>query len=268
MKTKTGFLLAIALVALIIVLDCTKAHALAEIFVTNTRDSVVCATVLKDGAGCRFCSPWDIVLQDRFCQSSCIPHTSMVKAHAFASPPFSGDVADFISVKFPEDWGQALDGFKAPIPSFLVTKDSIHVSMGIVGPPYPLSITGRLFNNYDCPNLRSRFEVYVYDKNTPLAPIYHGWASLEGFTKSGDITGTLTPYGSDSVVVTYNFSTNISYAGDINNLVVRLFTLGSGNYSPSGTPTLTEWGLVILVALIVASAVFIMLRRRKVAVLA
>jgi hypothetical protein len=33
-----------------------------------------------------------------------------------------------------------------------------------------------------------------------------------------------------------------------------------------GTPTMTQWGIIILVGLIVASGVFVMLRRRKTAV--
>jgi hypothetical protein len=78
-----------------------------------------------------------------------------------------------------------------------------------------------------------------------------------------DTTGiVVTFFESDSVHVTVDRYDTVSFSGPADSLIMEGVLAGRA----ANVPTVTQWGLIILVALVVVSTIFIMLRKRKAAV--
>lgn len=107
--------------------------------------------------------------------------------------------------------------------------------------------------------------VKVYPVGDPNNPLFSGTITLNGGRET--VTGDYLPGGPPSFVydtvpgeLHIDFWTNFVYGGDINDLVLFVWGPDRG----ANVPTTTFWGILVLVALIVASGVFVMVKRRRV----
>jgi hypothetical protein len=265
MAKKSFLVLVMAFMAMIVGLNYSEVHAWSEATVGFDASGGKVATVCKACNGCIDSRDYQAGATSLDCQSGPNANGSQVNAHVSGNPPFSALVADALKIDF-GDWGQGLVVL-GPQPEFLETYDTVQVSMSIPTPETQLNIQSRLRINFECPNLWSRFEVEVKDVSTsPPTRIYYGYAYLTGspqggYVLQGNVPGTVQQEGIWYVAV-FDHDEAFTFEGDVNDLRVWVKTFGSANLGPA-VPTLTQWGAIILVALLIASAVFIMLRRRK-----
>ena len=263
-------LLVIAVIAIIVALDCTDVLALGEGRATNALTNVKVATVLNDAAGCLQSTGWVVGPALAFCQSGpCVAHLSWIYSNARGVVPWDVWVADKAHV-WSTDWAIGLKGEPA---LFLDVYDSIHVTLVPAGAGiFTLNITGILSLNYPCPNVRSGFHAYVYD-NAAGITLFDGWAMLQGDPKPPYyVLQTNVPGGGysashpggayDWTTVTFNYSINIAFAGNPNDLEVYLLKTDAINYSPS-IPTLSEVGLIVLVVALVGTGVALLWWRKR-----
>jgi hypothetical protein len=223
------------------------------------------ATVLKGASGCLQSSGWVPGPATQFCQSGPNGNGSWIYSNARGATPWDAWVADQAHV-WSTDWAIGLKGEPA---FFLDAYDSIRVTLvSAGGNNYTLSITGKLSLNYHGPNVRSGFHAYVY--GAAGAELANLWAMLQGDEKSPFyVLQTNIPAGSITItqpggwtIATFNYSANIVYAGNPNDLEVYLRKTDWVNYSP-GVPVMTEIGIIILAVTLVMTGVGIILVEEK-----
>ncbi|HEX7402266.1 MAG TPA: hypothetical protein VF369_08815 [candidate division Zixibacteria bacterium] len=263
MKKKYCLLFVIAIITIICALNYTNVQA-GEVRSANTQTNVTVATVLKGASGCLQSSGWVAGPATKFCKSGPNGNGSWIYSNARGAAPWDAWVADSAHV-WSDDWAIGLKGDKA---FFLDAYDSIRVTMvSAGGNNYTVSITGKLSINYNCPNVRSGFEASIdstHITQTPGRPdVFSRWALLQGSPNSpGYLLQTNIPSGSITItqpgggwtVATFNYSTNIVYAGSPNDLEVYLKKMDWINYNP-GIPTMTEIGIIILAVTLVITAI-------------
>jgi hypothetical protein len=121
----------------------------------------------------------------------------------------------------------------------------------------------------------STFRIWVLKKNGDQVPDGYGKIHLfggpanapdrvvcEGFISTDDIN--VVQLTDDTTRVTINHTFPIEFVGDADSLCIKV-DKKDVSWRPFATPATTQWGIIILVVLIVSSGVFIMLRRRKAA---
>ena len=257
MKNKYCKLCVIAIIAMIVALSYTNVQA-GEVRSTNAQTNVKVATVLKGASGCLHTSGWVPGPATQFCQSGPNGNGSWIYSNAWGDDPWDAWVADQAHV-WSTDWAIGLKGGPAV---FIDAYDSIRVTLDSIGvDTFTVSITGKLSLNYAGPNVRSEFHAYVY--GAAGAELADNWAMLQGDEKSpyyllqtniplGSIT--ITQPGGGWTIATFNYSTNIVYAGNPNDLEVYLRKTDWVNYSP-GVPVMTEIGIIILAVTLVMTGV-------------
>jgi hypothetical protein len=212
---------------------------------------------------------------------TCPPHTPDPPCYAFATrgdPPGTRSrahalawrgqqpkaaVSSFLKV-LPGDWAHA-KGFDS-----LTVSDTVDCSIRhLSGSSYRLRAKGliRVFPAGAPMQLDwADIELRVHENGGEESSFW-GAIALTGYGSSprGDFIGwtlhdSLLADGSRQV--SFDDSVTLTYTGVQDSLVLDLLAKDFA----ANVPTMTQWGIVILVALIMGSAVFIMVRRRRAAV--
>jgi hypothetical protein len=272
MRNKYCLLLMITIMVMIFALNITNAQA-GEVRSANTQTNVKVATSLKGATSCLQSSGWVAGPATEFCRSGPNTNGSTIYSNARGATPWDAWVADSAQV-WSDDWAIGLKGEKGV---FIDAYDSIRVTLvSTGGNNYTVSITGKLSLNYPGPNVRSGFEAYVdstHITNTLGKPhFFSSWALLQGDATSpyyklqtsiplGSIT--ITQPGGGWTIATFNYSTNIVYAGSQNDLEVLLRKTDWVDYNPGAVPAMTEIGIIILVITLVISGIGLYWWRKK-----
>jgi hypothetical protein len=158
----------------------------------------------------------------------------------------------------PQDWAWAKD--IAGPPDTVVDADTFDVRAAYAASKCSIFVKGlvKLHPSW-CGNEWDGFEVAAYESGTQYTA-FSGWGKLWAGGSVGTIRADSTVvHPHDSLYVYYDWDTVVVYTGDSDSLMVGLYkTERTWN-----VPTTTQWGVIVLVGLIVASGVFIGLRRRK-----
>ena len=261
MKRTCLTLLMISVAILVVAWDCSESQATARSTAGLVWTSVQAATNCNNGNVCNQAAA-GLGNNNVFCQSQNANGT-WVKASARAWVPWRVAVAVNMQVKWP-DWAWGKEETKMPNPD-VVIGDSIEVVANYIpGPPrVAIHIKGNA-KSYPtwCGNNWSKFEVAAYEKHTNDT-CFAGWAQLVGNAgPSGTIPTDWDTTINDTIFVTYDYYDTVSYSGIGDSLMIEIIKRERG----WNVPTTTQWGIIILVVLIVSSAVFIGLRRRRAAV--
>jgi hypothetical protein len=154
----------------------------------------------------------------------------------------------------------------------VVVEDTVECQLTLIsGTTYELSTKGRM----KCYPAGAADETWAYeevsiyeegnDSNSPfygkivLVPFrYH---ALGGYANDTSFHDSIV---SDTLILTFDARDTVTYTGDPDKLTLRAVAHKRG----ANVPTTTEWGVIALVALLVSSAVFIMLRKKKASVAA
>jgi hypothetical protein len=258
---------------------------LAVTFVSNALDYEEAGAVTKArsemnwtesmaATNCRDCTPCrDDETGDQNTSAECTSgpnaRNTIVWAYAEARKgmPYWVFVHDTIRAAY-SDWAWAKGGPKDP--GYVHIQDSLHANvMCYPGSPtvIDLQIMGfmRICPEW-CSNARTWFKVRLWEKHTNHM-CFDGEARLTGghlprLTCTGDISTTdftVTTLGDTTwarINKLYSF-----YCDDVNcdSLALELTEYKRAYY----VPTVTQWGIIVLVALLIVSAVFVMLKRRK-----
>lgn len=185
-------------------------------------------------------------------------------ANATAAPPFwQVDVQELGKFAW-EDYGHGKGEEKV---AFVILTDTTTVQIqNVIGNLYKIWTKGKMTMYPDgLTDAWINVLVKVYSSTNPATPIRSGEIRLTPGQKV--VSGFFHPdsfYYVRGVTDTLRYSDTdtFTYIGDINNLILE----ASCPLRGSNVPTTTQWGVCILVGLIVTSGVFIMLRRKKAAV--
>jgi hypothetical protein len=163
---------------------------------------------------------------------------------------------------YQEDWGWG----KGEVPTDTVVlsdHDTVTISL-VARSTYRINTNGRMtMLPGETANAWIRDIIKVYEKGQEGTPLFSGSITmLPGrYITTGDYYGdpefTYTP--GNPAVLTFHHAEDFYYTGEPSNLVLDVWGPDRG----SNVPTITQWGVIVLVALIVASAIYIMLRRRR-----
>jgi hypothetical protein len=147
--------------------------------------------------------------------------------------------------------------------TFYYWSDSIYAQAQCLTNHVDLTIKGyMLITPQQCGKLQDWFTIKLWAK--PNNVLFNGRADLigaVGFTVAGSFhvadfdTGTIGNMKFAKIDTTFS----VPYSGNCDSLALTLDAPGEAQFVPS----ITQWGVIILVCLIVVSTVFILLRRRK-----
>jgi hypothetical protein len=268
MKKRLFLVLVIVMVFASITLTYDQAVAVSSSHSENGLAQTMAASRCKDCT----CNPVTCRDDDQSTTSACTSqctagpngNNSYVRSYATAwrgvAGNYQGVVIDTAKIAQGDvGWGKA--GCAGA--TYYYFADSIYAQAQCFSDHVELRIDGyMMISPQQCGNLQDWFRIKLLEK--PNNVLFNGRANLigaVGFTVEDDflVTDFVVTTVGDARFAKIHKTFSIPDTVNCDNLVLTLDAPGEAQF----VPTTTQWGVIILIGLIVASGVFIMLRRRK-----